>query len=1567
MRLISLLLLYALACFASAQTITKETAEIVARNFYLEKQKRYLPNTQNSVQFVNNQKSLKSSYSNYHVLNLENEKGFVIVASSKKIKPVLAYSLSGNFELENMPPEVKAWMDQVNNQIDNSLKLKSSTNEKVRKEWEKYSNPDFETNLNQANKSLKSGELTSKPPLLSTTWNQGKYYNALCPTCPTGGNDGHVWTGCVATAQAQVMKYFNYPAQGVGQHSYSHNIYGLQSANFGNTTYDWSSMPSSLSAPNSAVANLMYHCGVSVNMNYSPSGSGASGSSVRNSLIDYYKYSTNALYTSKYAYTEENWVKLLKSELDNNRPLFYVGYGSDGHAFVCDGYQDVDYFHFNWGWGGAYDGYYYLNDLTPGGSSFNNSQAIIMGILPVTMEEKFDSSNVTSLSCNTVYNGTTADGDNRSNNYKSSNFHSTGKEKLHKITTFYPGRISAILTNLSGKDLDVFILKYANRNTCLTNGDSIATLDNAPAGTYYIVVDGKYANEGSYSLKVNCPDNKADLIVEKAKVDPLFVVQGGTIKVTTTINNIGNISAGASEVYYYYSADKSLSVDDIYLGNSILSGLSAKSKVDVTKNLNIPVSASEGTRYIIAKADGGNTINETDEDLNTLFASFQVPKAGSMDCSNAITLNNNILYEGNTQTSGTSTISDYSCISNLSSKEKIHKFTPSYSGIAEFEFLNILEGNMYMILLTGCNENACVRTYSSNEDQGGGELHGSNTFYVSGGVTYFLAVDGSPESGESEGPYSIKVKFPEECPKPVISPSSVNKCSNDSLVFLNTSWEYSNFMWRKNGTIIPGATNSSIMTTEAGSYTVEVTENFCKGVSTPTVVSFSPKPTPFSISNLTDTTFCEGESSSLKLTAGASYTYQWTCNNIPIIGATGNTIEASTSGIYRAEVTNGSCTVKSNSIEIIAYHSAFDQGNALQMKMTDLISYWPFNNWGSDESGNNNYIYTDGPTQTKDRKNNNSAFKLDGVNDYLYTSKQFAHPDIFTISLWFKATSGGKILSFDEQKTNRSSANSDRHIYMDSNGLLYFGVEDVTKYTIHTTQAYNDDNWHLATATLSPNGIKLYVDGQLKSQQSSPVKGKNYSGYWKIGYGDLSGWSGNPGNTYFKGSVDDVIIYSKELTADEIQVLYQEQLVNIYCSNDVICGASGTSSIIIENSEPGISYQLYNNSTNSPIGSSILGNSGTISLPTGTLNQTTQIKIKALNNSTQCEKQLDSIFKITVGSSVTPKVSISSNATAGAICQGDSVVFNSSVLYDGPSPSFVWKINEIPSGNTNSQFISTSLKNGDVVKLQLTTSIACASPQTVTSNAINVSLLDAPDKNITVTGNSIFCKGESASLQGIPSNIMEWYKVGSGKISTTNPLIISNSGKYYLYLENSNQCSSISDTLEFTMKNLPNVNLGLDISIYANELHVLDAGQASSYNWNTGETAQTITVNGNIGAGNYTYSVEVTGEYGCKNSDTIKVEVLSTLGLEDNIKNLKTIIFPNPSSEYLYIEFDEAIKGLILAELFTGRGQKVLRKECEIKNNGQKEKLDLQGLSKGIYYLKLTMGEQIAFYKIIIN
>jgi hypothetical protein len=298
--------------------------------------------------------------------------GFVLISADDAVTPVLAYSFENSFPQtfdENIA--LKRWLEDycreigyiVSNSLDNSL---------TAAEWKNVGSP------------LPQGPSGDVLPLISTIWDQGCYYNTSCP--PDGGGPcGHALTGCVATCMAQIMKYHNYPPQGVGVHSYIAPGYGQQTVNYGNTTYNWSSMPNAVGSNNPAVATLMYHCGVGVNMNYGASASGAFSEDVPGAMLNYFNYHPDIDIKYKANYPNvEDFKSLLRSELDATRPMYYSGDGpGGGHAFVCDGYRMSDgKFHFNWGWSGAANGYFAIGNLNPSGYTFNNNNAVVINIKP---------------------------------------------------------------------------------------------------------------------------------------------------------------------------------------------------------------------------------------------------------------------------------------------------------------------------------------------------------------------------------------------------------------------------------------------------------------------------------------------------------------------------------------------------------------------------------------------------------------------------------------------------------------------------------------------------------------------------------------------------------------------------------------------------------------------------------------------------------------------------------------------------------------------------------------------------------------------------------------------------------------------------------------------------------------------------------------------------------------------------------------------------------------------------------------------------------------------------------
>lgn len=319
--------------------------------------------------------------------------GFVVVSADDCARPVLAYSVTQPFDAASMPVHVAAWIDGYRAEIASLRENGAGQSAEVAAMWN----------------GAKDNSITSEVgPLMTTSWNQSPYYNSECPYSTSASR--RAVAGCVATAMAQVMKYWNHPAVGHGSYTYVSSTFGVLSCTF-DTAYQWSMMPDVLNRWSSddqvhAVAQLIHHVGVSVGMKYGTGSSGAYVSanggttpvSAENALKTYFRYNPMLHSISKNRYTDTQWDSIMKVEIDHQRPVLYSGHdGSGGHAFVIDGYSSSHnprngnrYFHVNWGWGGSYDGYYTLDSLSPGAGgiggnatyTFNSDNQALVNVMP---------------------------------------------------------------------------------------------------------------------------------------------------------------------------------------------------------------------------------------------------------------------------------------------------------------------------------------------------------------------------------------------------------------------------------------------------------------------------------------------------------------------------------------------------------------------------------------------------------------------------------------------------------------------------------------------------------------------------------------------------------------------------------------------------------------------------------------------------------------------------------------------------------------------------------------------------------------------------------------------------------------------------------------------------------------------------------------------------------------------------------------------------------------------------------------------------------------------------------
>lgn len=324
----------------------------------------------------------------YYVFNVSNGEGFVIVAGDDRVKPILAYSTTGSFDPNNMSEGFQFTLNGFREEIQYVREHNLTATPDIVAEWR---------SVNEKGSLNRGGQTrTVVGPLCQTLWNQNFPWNSQCPEDPEGSG-GHVYAGCVATAMGMVMKFWEWPAQGVGSHSYHPEGYAQQSANFGETEYHFELMPNTLDSTSTEeeyfeIAQLLHHLGISVDMMYSGSGSGAYSDAVPSALRSYFRYNCNDHVTNYgnwwpgWGYTNEEWAQMLKDGgLDELLPLYYSGQddsGAGGHAYVCDGYDENDYFHFNWGWSGRDNAWCPIGALNTTRYAFNQMNGFTGHIIP---------------------------------------------------------------------------------------------------------------------------------------------------------------------------------------------------------------------------------------------------------------------------------------------------------------------------------------------------------------------------------------------------------------------------------------------------------------------------------------------------------------------------------------------------------------------------------------------------------------------------------------------------------------------------------------------------------------------------------------------------------------------------------------------------------------------------------------------------------------------------------------------------------------------------------------------------------------------------------------------------------------------------------------------------------------------------------------------------------------------------------------------------------------------------------------------------------------------------------
>ncbi len=370
----TLLLLLFLPLFITANPVSKKEIKNLGNAAFVSLSYKYSPasadNSLRSVDYLTEDGELYAALLHF-------DKGFLLIAADDAVAPVLAYGFDNDLQLQNMAPATEDLLEQYKNEILFVRRNNIQPDARALEAWNELFNP----------KTRDSEQPTSVGPLLRSSWNQNKYYNYYSPydEDSPNGYDNRTPNGCVAVAMSQIIYYYRYPERGANTHT-NHSSYGDFFVDYGNTTYTYDAMCDVLSHNNNEVAKLIFHCGVAVDMNYGPEGSGAYSWDVPLAMIKYFRYSDDIKYVSKHDFSSESWDSLLISQLNQLRPIYYSGYAEDGgHAFVCDGYNEDHFFHFNFGWGGSGDGYFVTtatsdDQIATGG--YSHGQAAVINFCP---------------------------------------------------------------------------------------------------------------------------------------------------------------------------------------------------------------------------------------------------------------------------------------------------------------------------------------------------------------------------------------------------------------------------------------------------------------------------------------------------------------------------------------------------------------------------------------------------------------------------------------------------------------------------------------------------------------------------------------------------------------------------------------------------------------------------------------------------------------------------------------------------------------------------------------------------------------------------------------------------------------------------------------------------------------------------------------------------------------------------------------------------------------------------------------------------------------------------------
>ena len=542
--------------------VTREQARAKAHHFLMEKgRNRELKDAETRTISARSRGMALPDY--YYVFNADEGHGFVIVSADDRTPEILGYCSEGSFDADEIPSNMAAWLQGYEDQI-------------------KY----LQENDNQPVLTRSYGG--AKPavaPLIKTRWSQGTPYNNDLPLY-----DGRrCITGCVATALAQVMYYYQYPTGMTTEiPGYTTTTHRIKVNKLPATTFDWSQMALSYngyttSTQNAAVAHLMEYCSKAMQADLDPNGTSAYSSMHKEVLYNYFGYAKGLKWKTRNSMSSSEWLQLMYEEVAAGRPVLYRGEGSGGHAFVLDGYDGDGMFHFNWGWSGWYDGYFTLDALTPGGSNFSYYQCATIGITPPSnVPIHYDDFTVSGIHYHIGSDGKAeVTGINANTRYVDIPQNVTYGGKTYRVSSIgknaFEGRSD--ITYLSIPSTIESIGKYA----FIDCGSSMTVNIADPGAWCEMILDNEHASPLSSAGKVLVNGGETKNMVIPSSVGTIGRFTFYQCRTITSLSIPGSVNFIGSSAFEDCKGLTSITLNDglEYIGGSAFEGCSSLTKITI--------------------------------------------------------------------------------------------------------------------------------------------------------------------------------------------------------------------------------------------------------------------------------------------------------------------------------------------------------------------------------------------------------------------------------------------------------------------------------------------------------------------------------------------------------------------------------------------------------------------------------------------------------------------------------------------------------------------------------------------------------------------------------------------------------------------------------------------------------------------------------------------------------------------------------------------------------------------------------------------------------------------------